>query len=144
MAEQLFQIGIKGLIRNEKGEILMVYIPEWGHNPPHWDLPGGRMDPGETFLQTLKRELEEEIGVSYAGDPKQLAAVLTSITIPVGDQLLPLVFVIYEVQLPADYQIKLDPNSAEEEYQWFAPAEAAEKMGVKFTADFCDLVRNMG
>jgi 8-oxo-dGTP pyrophosphatase MutT (NUDIX family) len=143
MAEQLFQIGVKGLIRNESGKILMVRIPAWSGNPGHWDLPGGRMDPGETFLQTLKRELEEEIGVSYSGQPQQMAAMLTSITIPVGGTRYPLVFVIYQVELPDSYEIKLDPNSPEEAFEWFTPAEAAEHMAVKFSDDFRDMVRGL-
>jgi 8-oxo-dGTP diphosphatase len=139
--EQHFQIGIKGLIRNKQGQILMVFIPEWGHNPPHWDFPGGRMDPGESFLDTLKRELQEELGVTYVGEPQQFGAVLTNITIPVGDVLMPLVFVVYQAQLPEGSTIVLDPNGRETEYGWFEPADAAEKMAVKFTPDFCEQVR---
>ena len=141
MAEQHFQIGVKGLLRNKKNEILMVHIPEWGGNTAHWDLPGGRMEAGETFTQTLKRELQEEIGVSYIGAPRQLTTILSSVTIPVGDTRIPLVFVIYEAELPAAYNIQLDPNSAEDAYKWFSPADAANNMSPKFSTDFCDWVR---
>lgn len=143
MAVQTFQVGIKALIRNDKGQILMVHIPEWSGNAEHWDLPGGRIDEGEKFLDTLKRELLEEIGVAYEGTPKQLTTLLTNITIPVGDIRLPLIFVIYEVKLPAGSVIKLDPESAEDEYKWFNPSEAADKMGFKFTPEFCELVRKL-
>jgi 8-oxo-dGTP diphosphatase len=143
MAEQLFQIGIKGLIRNKAGEILMVHVPSWGNNPAYWDLPGGRMNPGETFLETLKRELQEEIGVTYIGDPKQLMSVLTSVTIPVGDDRFPLVLIVYEVDLPENANITLDPDSPEEEFRWFTPAEAADKLGVKFPSNFCGLIAKL-
>jgi 8-oxo-dGTP pyrophosphatase MutT (NUDIX family) len=89
MAEQLFQIGIKGLIRNLEGKILLLKVPEWGQNPEHWDMPGGRMEPGESFLQTLRRELNEEIGVDYVGNAKHFGTVLSNITIPVGDMRVP-------------------------------------------------------
>lgn len=143
MAEQLFQIGIKGLVRNDKGEILMVHVPGWSGNPAHWDLPGGRMEPGETFLETLKRELQEELSVTYVGTPRQLMAVLTKITIPVDGIRLPLVLVVYEAGLPDGAVITLDPDSNEDAYQWFSPTEAASHMAVKFSSDFCELVRNL-
>lgn len=143
MAEQIFQVGIKGLIRNEKGQILMVHIPEWSDNAAHWDLPGGRMDEGEDFLDTLKRELMEEIGVSYIGKPKQLTAFRTNITIPVDGKRLPLLFVVYEAKLPDHAAITIDPESAEDGYQWFSPPEAAREMAYKFSGEFCDFVSKL-
>ena len=143
MSEQLFQIGIKGLVRNAKGEILMVHIPAWSNNPGHWDFPGGRMDPGETFIQTLKRELHEEIGVKYDGVPRQLQAVLTNITIPVGDVRIPLVLIVFDVELPKGCVITLDSQSAEDEYGWFTPTEAAKHLSVKFPDEFCEMIRTL-
>lgn len=143
MPEQLFQIGVKALVRNQKGEILMVHVPEWGDNPAHWDLPGGRMDPCETFLQTLQRELTEELGVTYIGEPKQLMGMLTNITIPVGDKRFPLVFMIYDVKVADVSQIRLADDTREDKIDWFVPVRAADVMAVKFAPEFCDLVRNL-
>ena len=143
MPVQTFQVGIKALIRNDNGEILMVHIPEWSGNQAHWDLPGGRIDTGEDFLDTLKREVKEELGVTYQGQPKQLTTLLTKITIPAGDTRLPLIFIIYEVRLPANAKIKLDPDSAEDAYKWFSPSEAADNMEYKLTPEFCNLVRGL-
>lgn len=143
MAEEIFQIGIKGLIRNDNGDVFMLHISEWGHNPAHWDLPGGRMDPGETFLETLKRELVEEIGIPYVGKPKQIMGMLTNITIPVGDDLLPLVFMIYEVDVANVNEIKLSEDTREDKAGWFSPKEAAELMSIKFSPEFCKLVSKL-
>lgn len=46
------------------------------HDPDHpdlgtwWELPGGGMDPGETYLETAVRELREETGI--VADPGAL------------------------------------------------------------------------
>jgi mutator protein MutT len=143
MAEQIFQIAAKALIRNDEGNIFMLHIPEWGHNPAHWDLPGGRMDPGETFLETLKRELIEEIGVAFIGKPKQIMGMLTRITIPVGDDLLPLVFMIYEVSVADVNKIKLSKDTREDNSGWFLPKEASKLMAIKFSSEFCELVSKL-
>jgi len=140
MAEQLFQIGIKGLIRNEQGKILLLKIPAWGGSPGYWDLPGGRMDPGETFVQTLKRELKEEIGVDYDGQPKHLATVLSNLTIPVGDIRVPLVLIAYEVALLRGTPITLNEDEPEEAYDWFEPKVAAQELQKKYPQEFCDVV----
>jgi len=137
---QLFQVGIKALIRNKKSEILMVKIPAKSGNKAHWDLPGGRMDPGENFQDTLKRELLEELSCSYEGTPKHLMSFLTNITIPLDGIRIPLIFVVFEAKLPNNAKIKLDPESMEEEYTWFSKDQAANEMKYKFSKDFCELV----
>ena len=57
MTEQLFQIGIKAIIRNDENQILLL------ENKDYWDIPGGRMDQGEDIEAALLRELNEEIGL---------------------------------------------------------------------------------
>ena len=121
----------------------MLHVPEWRHNRAHWDLPGGRVDPGETFLETLKRELLEELGVPFVGKPKQIMGMLTNITIPVGDDLLPLVFMIYEVKVSDVNKIKLSEDTREDKSGWFSPKEAAKLMSVKFSPEFCELVSKL-
>jgi 8-oxo-dGTP diphosphatase len=143
MAEQLFHIGIKGLIRNKEGKVLLLKVPAWRGRPGYWDLPGGRMNPGETFEQTLRRELKEEIGVQYDGTPKQLMAVLSTVTIPVGDAEVSLVLVPYEVELLDGTEIKLNPNEPEEAFDWYEPKDAARLLAVKYTPDFCEMVTKL-
>ena len=59
MTEQLFQIGIKAIIRNDENQILLL------KNKDYWDIPGGRIDQGEDIETTLLRELNEEMGVNH-------------------------------------------------------------------------------
>jgi len=47
-----------GLVENEKGEILFMF------RRGKWDLPKGKLDPGETLETCALREVEEETGLS--------------------------------------------------------------------------------
>jgi 8-oxo-dGTP pyrophosphatase MutT (NUDIX family) len=46
-----------GLVENEKKEILFMF------RRGKWDLPKGKLDPGETLESCALREVEEETGV---------------------------------------------------------------------------------
>lgn len=47
-----------GLIRNEKGEILLIF------RRGKWDLPKGKLDSGESMEQCALREVKEETGLT--------------------------------------------------------------------------------
>ncbi len=48
---------------NEKGRVLLVRQYRLPARDYLWELPAGRLDPGETALKAAKRELEEETGI---------------------------------------------------------------------------------
>ena len=58
--DYLYRVSIKGLIRNAKGEVLVV--KEAGRT--WWDLPGGGMDHDENIKSALAREMHEEVELS--------------------------------------------------------------------------------
>lgn len=51
------------VVQREDGRVLLAERPKGKASPGFWELPGGKLDPGETPLQALARELHEEIGV---------------------------------------------------------------------------------
>ena len=66
-------LGAFGVLESAAG-ILMVQNERHiaGARTLVWDLPGGQVEPGELLLETLGRELAEEIGVAVVGTPEFL------------------------------------------------------------------------
>ena len=55
---------VKSFIVNSKGELLIIRRSENNpHKPGVWEIPGGRLLPGENPFEGLKRETIEETGL---------------------------------------------------------------------------------
>lgn len=52
-----YQIGVKGIIINPNKKVLVLLKKR----ELIWDIPGGRIEAGETPMKSLNRELKEEI-----------------------------------------------------------------------------------
>lgn len=53
-----------GVMLQPDGRLLLGQRPEGKPYAGWWELPGGKLEPGETILQALARELKEELGVT--------------------------------------------------------------------------------
>lgn len=68
------QVGVKLIIQNSAGEILVLKRRGYGDLDGTWDIPGGRIESTEDLITGLKREVREEIGVDFVGKPQIIAA----------------------------------------------------------------------
>ncbi len=67
-------VGMKAIIVHE-GKVLILREAEYdeGTNTGKWDVPGGRINPEEPFLEGLKREVREESGLEI--EPLELCGI---------------------------------------------------------------------
>jgi 8-oxo-dGTP pyrophosphatase MutT (NUDIX family) len=57
ISKKILILAAGGLVENEKGQFLFMF------RRGKWDLPKGKLDPGETLEECALREVEEETGV---------------------------------------------------------------------------------
>lgn len=146
MAHTLFFVGIKGLIRNSRGEILLLLADVTGFrdgSEPYWDLPGGRIEEGDDELGTLRKEIKEETGITDVKDEKYLHTVISSHVIPIkdSDRMAGLVLRIWQISISEGTEIVISDEHTD--YEWAAPAEAAVRLKNKYPDDFCDFIKNL-
>ncbi len=142
MAVKLFHVGIKALAQNEKGEYLLLQVNPAklsGNQEAYWDIPGGRIEEGGSVLDTLTREVDEELGVAISGEPGFLTAVVSNITIPTESGDVGLVLMIYTVNLASE-EVRISEEHLS--YEWVSKETAAERLAHKYPAEFTKKLAN--
>lgn len=143
--EDSFHLGIKALIRNSAGQILLLKVNKEKlkgfQGEPYWDIPGGRIQKGQTVEETLKREVEEEIGVTEITNVKPFSMVLSKIRIPQGEDSVGLILGAYTCEIPENSEIKLSDEHTE--VNWFIPEEASKLLEVKYPIEFTEKIKEL-
>jgi len=59
-------IEVVAAVIERDGKLLITRRPEGSHLSGLWEFPGGKPQPGETFEQALRREIDEELGAEVS------------------------------------------------------------------------------
>lgn len=115
------QVGVKILIQNDQSEFLFIQRASAmaGELEPHWDIPGGRINPDESLGDALAREIHEETGLELNSDPKLIAAQ----DIFVAAKELHVVRLTYQVKGSGTIQL----SDEHQQHEWWSKSDAATK-----------------
>ena len=133
--EDSFHLGVKALIRNPAGKVLLL---EREHRTKgmYWDIPGGRLHKGESLLETLKRELEEEIGLEEINGVVPFMTVVTDIRIHSQGSDVGLILSIYRLNADRAFTPRLSDEHSN--FGWFTLSEAAELLKKQYPREFIE------
>lgn len=128
----LFYLGIKAVIKNPDGQVLLLKARDY------WDLPGGRIQLGETQEQAVRREVTEETGLSVKDVSHHLGMCLSGARLDGGKAGL--IFSVYACETASHDVAISDEHIA---HEWLAPSKAADLLAGKFSPEICAAIANL-
>jgi len=67
MTRKHTEVAVGVLIRLADEALLLTTRPEGKAYAGYWEFPGGKIEAGETVEEALRRELQEELGITIGG-----------------------------------------------------------------------------
>lgn len=127
-SSDIFHIGAKALILNKKGKLLLL-LRHHSNGHIYWDIPGGRLERGESMTDTLIRKVKEETGFDIK-EIRPFTMVLSELRIPFKEvHDAGLVFSTYLCRTDS-----ITPILKNEfvDFGWFTTHEAVKKLQIGY------------
>lgn len=137
IAEDIFHLGVKALIHNDEGELLLLKRNpiRCGGQLDCWDIPGGRIQKKESLEEALKREVQEETGLQNMTQITPLLMTLSDRRISIQNGDVGLIFTVY---LCSSDSFSICLSEEHIDFGWFKPAKAAELLAINHPKDLVD------
>jgi len=110
------QVGVKILIKNNRGQYLLIQRSQPLPDGTEWDIPGGRIEPDERLEQALAREVKEEIGVELDSETRLVSA--RDIIVQEAD------LHVVRLTYTADFEESVILSEEHQDFKWATQKEA--------------------
>ena len=117
------RIAMKAVIVNDAGEVLILREAstyDEGTNTGRYHMPGGRLNPGEPFLDGLSREVMEETGLTVSVERPLYVGEWFPVIKGVPNQIVAVFFVCKA----AAGEVRL--SEEHDDFQWISADDAAK------------------
>jgi 8-oxo-dGTP diphosphatase len=114
------RIRVVGCIVRKGNEILLLYRSATETNPSLWGIPAGKVEKGESDIQTALREIFEETGISLSPESVEYLGML-----PIAYEAFIVDFPIFIASFQKKPEITLSPGE-HIDFQWITPRKALQ------------------
>lgn len=114
---KLQQVSIKGLLCRDN-KVLFLKTPKNAKNSGTWELPGGRMDFGESVEEAFEREMKEELGF----DDVKMGMLINTWTFTSIREGINHHFIVLDFEIFTD-ESKIKLSDEHSEYGWIGKSE---------------------
>jgi len=127
MTQKQFALSVRVVLFDQHGHILVLKRSKQSRtNPGRWELPGGKIDPAETFDAALRREVMEETGFhvvihTAAGTAMQETEEWR---------------IVHLMMIGSIISGGLAISTEHEEYRWASPLEIGELLKADYFEDY--------
>jgi ADP-ribose pyrophosphatase YjhB (NUDIX family) len=108
--EILYPVVVCSALVEKAGKFLMVFCPKF----KKWRVPGGKVENDEALEETLKREMQEEIGIEIV-NPQFLGWGQDADLNHISGKKIPRLLMFFHVK--TDKELTINPEEAED-YKW--------------------------
>ena len=122
-----FSVSVAGAVIDDQGRFLCIKRRDNGH----WEPPGGLVEPGETLIEAVEREVREETGCTVKAGP--VSGVYQNMT----RDIVSIVFRCEVVYRLADGQAK-SPTRV----RWLTADEVSKLMDEAYASRLLDALRD--
>lgn len=112
---------VNGVILNSRRQILLTRRSPSIREPGKWCLPGGHLDGGESWQTAVRRELNEEIGITVLAE--KLVGIYSDPALTVTTEVLPGGYhgqFVVATFLITQYEGEIIPNQEVDLWDWFS------------------------
>lgn len=120
---------VNAAIFNSEGNILLTRRSKLIREPGKWCLPGGHLDGGESWVEAVRRETKEEVGLQIVKE--QLVGIYSDPVLTVTDhplekghygQFLVALFLV------THFHGEVAPNHEVDAWDWFSPGDLPKEI----------------